>query len=372
MRQVNVIVVGAGHLGKIHVKLLHDHPKTLNSPSVRCVGIVEPNPSSAEAMAKQWNVPVFSELSACNVRFDAAIIATPTQNHFDVAHKLLSLGKHVLIEKPITCTTTESQTLIELAKTRNLVIQVGHVERFNPAFQAARDSIENPRYMELRRASRFTGRSTDIGVVMDLMIHDIDLMLNVAQSRVARVDALGISVFGDHEDLAQARITFANGTVANLWASRCSFAPQRTLHLVGTNGYCHADLTSREIVGVTVPEEVQSKRVIFNRLSPEAKARLTENLFDEVLPQKSYEVPPANPLLEEQADFCRAVLGMGQNQVTAADGQAALEVAQQVLSSIRSHTWTEHPFGPRGALVGIDQMIAFQNPETMSLSRRAG
>ncbi len=357
MKALRVLVVGGGHLGKIHLKLLHDHTATTRMPEIIPVGLVDPVRSSREALGQQWNLPTFESWEDCELPFDAAIIATPTRTHFEVARGLLLAGKHLLIEKPLTFTSRDSQQLIDLAKDRGLVIQVGHVERFNPVFQAAREGIQRPRYIELNRSSRFTGRSTDVGVVMDLMIHDIDLMLNLVDSEVHRVEAVGVSVFGDHEDMAQARVTFANGAVVNLWASRCSYSPQRTLKIVGTNGFVHADLTTRQVTTVSVPEDVQAKRLIFNRLSPEAKRNLTEQLFEQVLPQQSFEVPGSNPLLDEQADFFQAVAKGSKNQVPAIDGHRAVVVANQILAAIRAHAWTENSFGPRGPLVAIDQFV---------------
>lgn len=355
MKALRVVVVGGGHLGKIHLKLLHDHVGTEGSPEIIPVGLVDPVATSRETLGQQWKLPTFCSWEECELPFDAAIIATPTRTHFEVARSLLLAGKHLLIEKPLTLTTRDSQQLIDLAKDRKLVIQVGHVERFNPAFKAARDCIERPRYIELHRASRFTGRSTDVGVVMDLMIHDIDLMLNLVDADVHRVEAMGVSVFGDHEDMAQARVTFTNGAVANLWASRCNYTPQRTVKIIGTNGFVNADLTTRQITTVTAPEEVQAKQLIFNRLSPEAKRNLTDQLFEQVLPQRSFEVPGSNPLLDEQADFFRAIATGSLNQVSAVDGHRAVVVANQVLAAIRAHAWTENSFGPRGPLVSIDQ-----------------
>ncbi|MBL8852975.1 MAG: Gfo/Idh/MocA family oxidoreductase [Planctomycetaceae bacterium] len=355
MKALRVLVVGGGHLGKIHLKLLHDHVASAGSPKIIPVGLVDPVSTTRESLSQQWNLPTFAACEECHLPFDAAIIATPTRTHFEVARSLLLEGKHLLIEKPLTFTARDSQQLIDLAKDRDLVIQVGHVERFNPVFQAARDCVERPRYIELHRASRFTGRSTDVGVVMDLMIHDIDLMLHLVDAEVHRVEAIGVSVFGDHEDMAQARITFTNGAVANLWASRCSYTPQRTVKIMGTNGFAHADLTTRQVTTVIAPEEVQAKRLLYNRLSPEAKRHLTDQLFDQVLPQKTFEVPGSNPLLDEQADFFRSVANGSLNQVPAVDGHRAVVVANQILAAIRAHAWTENSFGPRGPLVSIDQ-----------------
>jgi predicted dehydrogenase len=362
MRPLRVLVVGGGHLGKIHLKLLHDHTANSGSPGIIPVGIVDPVATSRDSLAEQWNLPAFASLEDCEIAFDAAIVATPTRTHFEVARTLLLAGKHLLIEKPLTFTARDSQQLIDLAKDRELVIQVGHVERFNPVYQAARECIERPRYVELHRASRFTGRSTDVGVVMDLMIHDIDLMLNLIDADVHRVEAMGVSVFGDHEDMAQARVLFTNGAVANLWATRCSYTPQRTVKAFGTNGFVHADLTSRQVTTVLAPEDIQSKRLIYNRLSPEAKRHLTEKLFEDVLPQRTFEVPGSNPLLDEQADFFRAIATGSQNLVPATDGHRAVIVANQILAAIRAHAWTENAFGPRGPLVAIDQFV-YQEPQ---------
>lgn len=357
MSQIRVLVVGGGHLGKIHLKLLHEHSPTAGLPEIVPVGVIDPVTGSREALSQQWHLPGYAAIEDCDLEFEAAIIATPTRSHFEVATELLLAGKHLLIEKPLTLTARDSQQLIDMANDRDLVVQVGHVERFNPVFQEARRCIERPRYLELHRASRFTGRSTDVGVVMDLMIHDIDLMLNLVDADVQRVEALGVSTFGDHEDMAQARVSFTNGAVANLWASRCSYAPQRTIKLFGTNGFVHADLTSRQVTTVMAPEDIQAKRLIYNRLSPDAKRNLTDQLFETVLPQRSYEVAGSNALLDEQADFFLAIATGSENQIPAVDGHRAVVVANQILSAIRAHAWTENAFGPRGPFVTVDQFM---------------
>ncbi len=355
MSKLRIAVVGAGHLGKIHAKLVQQ------IPDVQLVGVVDPVDSNRLAMAKAWSVPTYSDVAQVMENIDAAIIATPTKTHFDVAKQLLENQKHVLIEKPIAFSTTQSQAIVELAAQHQCVVQVGHVERFNPAFIAARQEIQRVRYMEMQRTSLFTGRSTDIGVVFDLMIHDIDLMLNLVDSPVAKVEALGVSVFGDNEDMAQARITFANGTVANLNASRCSFVADRSLKLYGSNGYVEANLTTRKIKRVCVPDDVQAKQIQYNRLSNEAKQTLTEQLFTQVLPMAELEVPASNPILDEQIDFVKAIQNGVAPSVPASDGHRALVVAKQVLDSIKSHIWTEDPFGPRGALVSVDQFTKQEN-----------
>lgn len=352
MSRLKFIVVGTGHLGKIHTKLIQQHP------GAELVAVVDPIQANRQAMSDAWKVPAFETCDHLPLDFDAAIIATPTKTHFSVAEKLLTTGKHLLIEKPIAFSTQESQAMVELAQTHRCTVQVGHVERFNPAFIAAKQEIQRVRYVEMQRTSSFTGRSTDIGVVFDLMIHDIDLLLNLVDSQVVDVQALGVSVFGDNEDMAQARITFANGTVANLSASRCSFVADRSLKLYGTNGYVEANLTTRKIKRVCVPGEVQAKHVLFNRLSPEAQTNLTQQLFAQVLPLAELEVPATNAIFDEQADFIQAIVNAAPPQVPAVDGHRALVLAKTILSAIKQHTWSENPFGPRGALVSVDQFVS--------------
>lgn len=351
MNKLNIAVIGTGHLGKIHTRLLNEQDRA------NLVAIVEPNESARQTIAQQYGVPGFATTEDVLPQIDAAIVATPTSTHHSVAMELLEAGKHVLIEKPIAFSTRESHDIIHVAQQNNCVAQIGHVERFNPAFLAARADIQNPRYMELQRTSTFTGRSTDIGVVFDLMIHDIDLMLNLVDSSIVDVQALGMSVFGDNEDLAQARVTFANGTVANLSASRCSFVAERSLSLYGSNGYVQADLSTRKLKRVCVPADIQAKQLVYNRLSTEAKQGFADRLFQEILPLAEVEVPATNAIADEQADFIQAIENGVAPQVTAQDGHSALVVAKRILDSIRQHTWSDNPFGARGPLVSVDQLM---------------
>lgn len=351
MSQLRIAVVGVGHLGKIHTKLLSQQS------AAKLVAVVEPAEDARALASQEWGVPGYQDVTEILDQIDAAVIATPTRYHFGVAKTLLEADKHVLIEKPVAFSTDESSEIVALAASRNLVAQIGHVERFNPAFLAARQEIQNVRYMEMQRTSTFTGRSTDIGVVFDLMIHDIDLMLSLVDSPVVDVQALGMSVFGDNEDLAQARVTFANGTVANLSASRCSFVADRSLKLYGSNGYVEADLTTRKLKRVCVPADIQGKQLNFNRLSPEAKTGFTERLFSEILPFSELEVPATNAIADEHSDFISAIENGTAPSVTAKDGHDALVVAKKVLDSIRQHTWSDNPFGARGALVSVDQLM---------------
>ncbi|MBL7973807.1 MAG: Gfo/Idh/MocA family oxidoreductase, partial [Candidatus Kapabacteria bacterium] len=217
--KLKVSVIGVGHLGSIHAKLWKQHERA------ELVGVYDVNTESAAIKAQELNVPLFDSIDYAIAESDAITIAVPTSEHFDVAMQCLQQNKHVLIEKPITHTYQQALTLIEEAKKRNLIIQVGHVERFNPALVAANEYNLRPLFIETHRLSQFRPRATDVSVIHDLMIHDIDIVLWLAQSSAKSISANGVAVLTETPDLANARVEFENGCVANFTASRISAAP---------------------------------------------------------------------------------------------------------------------------------------------------
>ena len=204
MTPIRIAVIGAGHLGRIHTRLL------AGDDQFELVGIVDPSATARQAMAREHGVAVFSDFRQLQGQAEAAVVATPTILHHEVASYLLQNGVHVLVEKPITTTVSQANALIQLAGKHSRVLQVGQVERFNPAYRVARKHIRQARYIDSARLAPYTFRSTDVGVVLDLMIHDIDLSLATVQSEVVDIQAMGAAVIGPHEDMAQARLTFAN------------------------------------------------------------------------------------------------------------------------------------------------------------------
>jgi predicted dehydrogenase len=246
-----------------------------------------------------------------------------------------------LVEKPLAGTLAEADELVETARLTGAILQVGHIERFNPAFVAVQKRLRRPRYFDAVRASGFTGRSTDIGVVHDLMIHDIDLVLSLVDAPLAGVDAVGLAILGKNEDVAQARLEFADGSVANLNASRCSYsqAPLRRMHLWSADGFAAIDFGNRAATLVTPGPSVLAGRFDYESLSPEEKAAFKDRLFREILRVEPLEVEERNALADELRDFVAAVRAKNEPRVTGRSGRDALAVAEAVVESLRSHRW---------------------------------
>jgi predicted dehydrogenase len=241
---IRVGVIGAGYLGQYHAE------KYAAMDAVDLVGVVDIDARRATDIACRHNTQAFTDFRELIGRVDAVSIVTPTPLHFRIGEAMLKAGIHVLIEKPISTSLEEARVLIDLAESRNLILQVGHLERFNPALLAVRDMITRPMFIESHRLSIYPQRSTDVSVVLDLMIHDIDIILNFVGSEVNRIHASGVAVVSDHCDIANARIEFATGCVANITASRVSTKKQRKIRLFQKNGYIAVDFVKCEITHI--------------------------------------------------------------------------------------------------------------------------
>ncbi|MFA6378614.1 MAG: Gfo/Idh/MocA family oxidoreductase [Candidatus Omnitrophota bacterium] len=239
--KLNIGIIGIGHLGSRHLKVyseLSDH--------VNIVGIADVQEERTRKLAQQYHVPYVKNYTDLVGKVDAVNICTPTILHFDVAHHFLKNGIHTFIEKPITTTLSQADKLISMAKKNKCLIQVGHIERFNSAFEGIHHFAKNPRFVECHRLNHFPNRSLDIGVVMDLMIHDIDIILGLTESKVSHVDAVGVPVLTPLEDIANARITFKNGCVCNLTASRVSDEVTRKIRIFLADAYISLDYIKQE------------------------------------------------------------------------------------------------------------------------------
>lgn len=329
MKSLRMAVIGAGHLGRIHTRLLRSRE------DVTLVGVVDPVATARDSVATEFQIPAAEDLAALDGPLDAAIVATPTANHHAVALELLGRGVHAFIEKPITTTTAQADELIAVAERRGLVLQVGHVERFNPAWRAAARLAPAPRYIEAVRTSGYAFRSTDIGVVLDLMIHDLDVVLSLVGEPVIDVAAVGCTVVGPHEDFAQARITFAHGCVANLTASRTSCQTQRTVQVFGEGAIAQVDFGAGTARLLRPGTELAAGRFDVNRLTLAEKTALKERFFQEVVPVEEVAVEKRNAIADEQADFIDAIRSHREPIVTGADGRRALGVAERILSQLR-------------------------------------
>ncbi len=328
---LRVAIVGAGHLGKIHARLMRQHSQA------RLVGVVDPCPTAREQVEQALQVDTFAEIDAILPICDAAIVAAPTSLHAAIGATLLEHGKHVLMEKPLTPTAAESERLVQLAAKQRCILQVGHVERFNPAFRAAQLHVDRPDYIESRRWTGCSFRSMDVGVVLDLMIHDIDLILALVDSDIVRVQAWGTSLLGNHEDVAQARLEFHSGCVANLSASRVSPRAVRAMDIYCRGSHTNIDFSERTIHILKQSAEVRGANLDFTQASETELQTAREQLFEVLLPNQHVAVAEGNPIVEEQADFFEAIDHGRMPRVTGHDGRNAVAVAERICESIAAH-----------------------------------
>jgi len=240
MNKIRVGVVGVGHLGSIHAKIYKE------SRNCQLVGVCDRNPDNLKRVSAHLRVPGYTDHKELFGKVDAVSIAVPTVLHHDIATEFLKEGIHILVEKPFTLTLAEADDLIRLANENKLILQVGHIERFNCAFAATLKIIKLPRFIECHRLSAFPNRSLDVGAVLDIMIHDIDIVLGLVDSALERIDSVGINVLTNFEDIANARLTFKNGCVANLTASRVSDETMRKIRIFQENTYISLDYKSAE------------------------------------------------------------------------------------------------------------------------------
>jgi predicted dehydrogenase len=240
MDKLRVAVIGVGHLGSIHAKIYKE------IPNCSLVAVCDTDKARLDSVAQSLGVPGYRDYREIFGKVDAVSIATPTKLHYVVASDVLSHGLHALVEKPFTPTLEEADSLIKIAKDNNLILQVGHIERFNSAFSATQKIIKDPKFIECHRLSPFPNRSLDIGAVLDIMIHDIDIILGLVSSPVDHIESVGINVLTRFEDIANARITFKNGCVANLTASRISDETMRKIRIFQENTYISLDYKNAE------------------------------------------------------------------------------------------------------------------------------
>ena len=330
---LRLAVIGAGHLGRFHAKLARE------LEDVELVAVVDPLEEGAGRLATECGVAAFTDLADALAHIDAAIVATTTTSHHAVGCQLLRHGIHVLMEKPLALTVAECDELVRLAQNNHLILQVGHIERFNPAVDQALPYLRGPKYIEAVRYSGFTFRSTDIGVVLDLMIHDLDLAMTLAGAAVADVSAFGLAVLGRHEDVARARLHFTNGVIADLSASRVSYEAMRKMQVWTARGHVNLDFATRTAV-VAQPAAIVRQRIFDpDQLSPAEKARLKDRVFEELIPLRRLEAGAVNALVEEQRDFVNAIRTGREPRVTGSQAREVIAVAERVLASLAVDRW---------------------------------
>ena len=317
--KLKVGVLGAGHLGKIHLRLLNQ------SERYELVGFYDPNQEQAQKVVAEFGYTYFDSIDKLIEAVEVVDIVTPTLSHYECAMKAIAAKRQIFIEKPITSTVEEAEEIYHLLETNHLKGQVGHVERFNPAFLAAKSSIENPMFIEVHRLAEFNPRGTDVSVVLDLMIHDIDVLLSVVHSPVKHIEASGVAVISKSPDITNARIEFENGCVANLTASRISMKNMRKSRFFQRDAYISVDFLEKKVEVVRMkdaPEHPNEYDMILQNAEGEHKQIYFEYP----------EVQPSNAILDELETFADAIEHNTTPVVTFLQGTEALRVAREISS----------------------------------------
>ena len=312
-------VLGAGHLGKIHLRLLNQSEK------YELVGFYDADDTNGKKVESEFGYKFFNSVEALIDAVDMVDIVTPTLSHYDCAKQAIAKGKHIFIEKPITNTVEEAEHIRELLSQHNLRGQVGHVERFNPAFLAVKDDIKSPMFIETHRLAEFNPRGTDVPVVLDLMIHDIDIILSIVKSKVKNVSASGVAVISDTPDIANARLEFENGCVANLTASRISLKKMRKARFFQKDAYISVDFLEKKCEVVKMKDAPQNPGD-FDMILQNAEGIKKQIYFD------NPPVPDNNSILDELETFADAIKNSTTPVVTLHDGTEALRVATQIIN----------------------------------------
>ena len=325
MKELNIGVVGTGHLGKLHTKMFKE------IENCNLVGINDSNSGQVKVVGEEFGVNVFESLNDLLNKVEAVSIAATTSAHYDLAKICLNAGKHIFIEKPITANIPQAEEIVEMADSQNLNIQVGHIERFNPALVSMEKYINDPKFIQTDRLAQFNPRGTDVAVVLDLMIHDIDIILSLIKSKVENIEASGVAVVSDNLDIANARILFENGAVANVTASRISQKKMRKMRIFQRDGYIALDFVTgvSEVYSLLpVDQKVKEGFISFGEIGVGDKKK---RLVYEQPEQKEI-----NALEYELQLFVNSVLNKEKPVVTGNDGLRALRVAKIIIDKIES------------------------------------
>lgn len=314
-------ILGAGHLGKIHIKLAKQSEK------LDLIGFYDADEENAKLVENNLGVKAFASAQALIEKVDIVDIVTPTSVHFECATMAIKAGKHIFIEKPIANSVEEAEEIIRLTKANNVKGQVGHVERFNPAFEAVRNKIDNPMFIEIHRLAEFNPRGTDVPVILDLMIHDLDTILSVVNAQVKKVHSSGVSIISNSPDIANARIEFENGCVANVTASRISLKNMRKARFFQRDAYISVDYLEKtcEVVRMKDAPETPGE---WDMILETAEGKKKQIYFD------ATEIIENNAIQDELESFADAIRNNSQPKVTLEDGTSALRLAHQIMETI--------------------------------------
>ena len=366
---IRIAVIGAGHLGRFHARLI------ANNPDFQLVAVVDPVADARNALGDELLVRGVDSHHSLLGEIDAAVIATPTQQHHQIGMELLLKGKHLLIEKPLAGTVREADALVECATVGNCVLQVGHIERFNPALQEVYNQIDQPRLIEARRLSGYSFRSTDIGVVLDLMIHDVDIVLSIVRAKPIRIDAVGACVIGPQEDMASARIVFEDGCVANLSASRISDETLRQMQIWGSQCFITVDYSTATTKVMRSSDALLRGEYDVQRLSAVEKQQAKGQFFTDWLQVEHFNAESCNALDDELRDFVNAIQKGQSPRVGGIAGRDAVAVCEQIIERMVQHGWDGHadpPIGQGSLQIPATIPVPSFPVDTTTPRRRAG
>ena len=332
-KKTRTAVVGAGKMGAIHAKVYDQLPQS------DLVAVVDTDAKRAKRLAKKYNAEAFTDCADILGKVDAVTIATPTASHLELAKIFIENNIAVMIEKPLAVDVEEGRKIVELAKKKNSLVAVGHSERCNPVVQAMKRLEIEPKFIEASRISPYPFRSTDIGVVLDVMIHDIDIILSLAGSEIVKVDAVGVSVIDEKEDICNARIVFENGCIANITASRLALKTERKVRVFSRQAYLSVDYFKKSGTIIKADPNVDVVEKI-RELKKAGKFELLRTKWSDLLHVEKLDIDDKEPLRFEQEVFLRSVADRrAKPEVSAEEGLAAMECAEKILASVRKHKW---------------------------------
>jgi predicted dehydrogenase len=334
--KLQVAVLGVGSLGKEHARI---YAELAGAGVINFTGIYDVSPTQAAKVAEKHNVPVFASINEALGAAEAFSIVTPTTTHFELAKNLLAAGKHVLVEKPMTDNAADAAALVQLAHDENAVLQVGHIERFNPVLKYLEQVATDPRFIETHRLSPYPKRSTDIGVVLDLMIHDLDIVLSFVKSPVTSVDAVGLAVLSKSEDIANVRLRFANGCVANMTASRVSPQKMRKIRVFsGGPAPSHVSLDYQKQEGFIyrVAREGEEESSFLKKLLLASETTIVSEFAGRKVVREPVPIEKEEPLKLELEDFIRCVQARLTPKVSGAEAKRSLDLAFEITRQIQA------------------------------------
>jgi predicted dehydrogenase len=327
-KPLRVGVIGCGRMGRLHVRVYGQ------MPSVKLIGVFDASQDAVAAVADEFAAPAAKSLEELLGQVDAVTIAVPTKYHLTIAQQCIEKKIACLIEKPLAKDVTEARRIVELAGKHKVTVQVGHIERFNPAIRAMSRLEIAPRFLEVTRISPMTFRSIDVGVVLDMMIHDIDIVLRLANSTVSKIDAIGVSVLGEVEDICNARLTFANGCVANLTASRLAMRTDRRLRVFSPDAYVSIDYQKRHGTVIRRSGNIEAIRKAAAKIRSGEVQDLSQLNYKDLVHMEELQIDDVEPLRAELDAFVDAVVDGSTPVVTAEDGLHAVEVAAKIVQTI--------------------------------------